>query len=116
MPNNNIFFNYEQPNSTPRMEMLIVIDFLQKEAYDEYHAAKQKDIIDYAKKYYGIDIRRDRIAQILAHLPFWAWRLNPVMAEISGFRGPSSTAGWSRSASSRRSRWRIRGTGRDRAR
>ena len=68
MPNNNIFFNYEQPNSTPRMEMLIVIDFLQKEAYDEYHAAKQKDIIDYAKKYYGIDIRRDRIAQILAHL------------------------------------------------
>lgn len=57
-----------QPNSIPRMEMLIVLEYLKECAYDENHATTQQEIIKYAKDNYDIGIRRDRIGQILIHL------------------------------------------------
>lgn len=57
-----------QPNSDKRNEFLIVLDYLLHFTSDENHATSQKKIIDYAKNEYGIDIRRDRIPQILLHL------------------------------------------------
>ena len=68
MPNVTHFLDYSQPNSSARMEMLITIDYLLNEAYDEKHAAKQIDIVKYAEDNYGMYIRRDRISQILVHL------------------------------------------------
>ena len=68
MLDNTHFLDYSQPNSSARMEMLITIDYLLNETYDEKHAAKQVDIVEYAKNNYGMIIRRDRIAQILIHL------------------------------------------------
>ena len=57
-----------QPNSDKRNEFLIVLDYLLHFTSDENHATSQKKIIDYAKNEYGIDIRRDRIPQILLPL------------------------------------------------
>ena len=68
MSNTTYFLDYTQPNSAPRMEMLITIDYLLNKAYDKEHAAKQTDIVKYANEEYGMSIRRDRIAQILTHL------------------------------------------------
>ena len=61
-------FNETQPNSTPREELLIVIEYLNNYAYDEKHASSQADILRYAKEKYNVEIRRDRIGQILIHL------------------------------------------------
>ena len=60
--------NERQPNSDSREEFLIVIEYLLNEAYDEKHATTQADIVEYAKNKYNIEIRRDRIPQILIHL------------------------------------------------
>ena len=57
-----------QPNSDKRNEFLIVIDYLLTKTSDEKHATSQAAIIKYAKETYKVDIRRDRISQILLHL------------------------------------------------
>lgn len=57
-----------QPNSQQREELIIVINYLLKYAYDENHLVKTIDIVEYAKKEYNVEIRRDRIPQILIHL------------------------------------------------
>lgn len=57
-----------QPNSDKRNEFLIVLDYLLHFTGDEKHCTSQKKIMDYAKEQYGVDIRRDRIPQILLHL------------------------------------------------
>ena len=61
-------FNEEQPNSTPRMEMLIVMEYLKENAYDKEHATTQAEIIKFANEKYNTNIRRDRVGQILIHL------------------------------------------------
>ena len=61
-------FNRVQPNSTQRLEFLIVVDYLKKYAYDKDHATTQKEIVDYALNEYGECIRRDRVGQILIHM------------------------------------------------
>lgn len=60
--------NEVQPNSDKRSEFLIVLDYLLHHTSDEKHATSQSKIIEYAKKEYDTDIRRDRIPQILLHL------------------------------------------------
>ena len=57
-----------QPNSDKRNEFLVVLDYLLHHTCDEKHATSQTKIIEYAKSEYGLDIRRDRIPQILLHL------------------------------------------------
>ena len=57
-----------QPNSDKRNEFLIVLDYLLHFTSDENHATSQKKIMDYALREYGVEIRRDRIPQILLHL------------------------------------------------
>ena len=57
-----------QPNSDKRNEFLIVLDYLLHFTSDEAHATSQKKIMDYALQEYGVEIRRDRIPQILLHL------------------------------------------------
>ena len=57
-----------QPNSDKRNEFLVVLDYLLTRTSDEKHATSQADIIKYAKNEYDLDIRRDRIPQILLHL------------------------------------------------
>ena len=57
-----------QPNSDKRNEFLIVLDYLLHFTSDETHATSQKKIMDYALQEYGVEIRRDRIPQILLHL------------------------------------------------
>ena len=57
-----------QPLSEPRNELFIVLEYLKEYAYDEQHAAKQTDIVEYARDKYKVEIRRDRISQILTHL------------------------------------------------
>ena len=61
-------FNEEQPNSTPRMEMLIVMEYLKEYAFDKEHATTQAEIIKFANDKYHTNIRRDRVGQILIHL------------------------------------------------
>lgn len=56
------------PSSCAREEFLIVLEYLFKFAYDEAHASSQSKIIKYALNEYGVQIRRDRISQILIHL------------------------------------------------
>ena len=57
-----------QPNSDKRNEFLIVLDFLLNKTFDEKHATSQTAIIKYAKDRFGVEMRRDRISQILLHL------------------------------------------------
>ena len=57
-----------QPNSDKRNEFLIVLDYLLHFTSDENHTTSQKKIMDYALQEYGVEIRRDRIPQILLHL------------------------------------------------
>ena len=57
-----------QPNSDKRNELLIVLDYLLHHTSDEKHATSQTAIVKYAKEEYGVEIRRDRIPQILLHL------------------------------------------------
>ena len=57
-----------QPNSDKRNELFIVLDYLLHHTSDEKHATSQTSIVKYAKAEYGVDIRRDRIPQILLHL------------------------------------------------
>ena len=57
-----------QPNSDKRNEFLVVLDYLLTHTSDEKHATSQTDIVKYAKNEYELDIRRDRIPQILLHL------------------------------------------------
>ena len=57
-----------QPLSEARNELFIVLEYLKEYAYDEKHAAKQTDIVEYAQEHYGMTIRRERISQILIHL------------------------------------------------
>lgn len=61
-------FDEVQPNSVPREELLIVLEYLQKFAYDKDHKTSQAEIVKYAEERYGKTIRRDRIGQILIHL------------------------------------------------
>ena len=61
-------FKEEQPNSAPRMEMLIVMEYLKEYAYDKEHATTQMEIVKFAEEKYNTKIRRDRIGQILIHL------------------------------------------------
>ena len=61
-------FNEEQPNSAPRMEMLIVMEYLKEYAYDKDHATTQAEIIKFGEEKYHTKIRRDRVGQILIHL------------------------------------------------
>jgi len=56
------------PNALPREEFLIVLEYLLKFTNDEKTASTQAKIIEYAKKEYNSDIRRERIGQILDHL------------------------------------------------
>ena len=61
-------FKEEQPNSAPRMEMLIVMEYLKEYAYDKDHATTQAEIIKFGEEKYNTKIRRDRVGQILIHL------------------------------------------------
>ena len=61
-------FSEIQPNSGTREELLIVLEYLQNNAYDKKHATSQADILKYAEEKYHMNIRRDRIGQILIHL------------------------------------------------
>lgn len=58
------------PNSVPRIEFLIVCEYLFQIADSEENATSQKKIISYAMEKYNIEIRRDRIPQILNHLDY----------------------------------------------
>ena len=57
-----------QPNSDKRNEFLIVLDYLLHFTSDEKHTTSQTKIMEYARQEYGVEIRRDRIPQILLHL------------------------------------------------
>ena len=57
-----------QPNSDKRNELFIVLDYLLHHTSDEKHATSQTSIVKYAKAEYGVEMRRDRIPQILLHL------------------------------------------------
>ena len=58
------------PNSIPRNEFLVVLEYLYNVADSKDNAATQQKIIEYALSNYDIEIRRDRIAQILLHIEY----------------------------------------------
>ena len=67
---NNYLLSQNIPNSIPRNEFLIVLEYLYNVADSKDNAATQQKIIEYALSNYDIEIRRDRIAQILLHIEY----------------------------------------------
>ncbi|MBE6133938.1 MAG: hypothetical protein E7178_04660 [Erysipelotrichaceae bacterium] len=61
-------FRRRQPNSDTREELLVIMNYLQNYAYDIDHATTQTEIVRFAEKHYGLNIRRDRVGSILIHL------------------------------------------------
>lgn len=61
-------YNATQPSSAAREEFIAVLDYLFNCAYDENHLSRNKDIIDFANKKYGIEFRKERVCGILIHL------------------------------------------------
>lgn len=59
---------YNDRPADSRIEFLIAIEYLLNNCYNEKTAAKRKDVVEYAKDTYDVEIRPDRVPHIYMHL------------------------------------------------